>query len=98
MLSGPKAAKFTKLKEMIFCNSMAMSATKVDRIESVGRQSSSSCVMVYDYVEHDLLGIIQNRIKLTTAQVKYIMKEVLEAVDVLHCEHITHDHLKSKLY
>lgn len=35
---------------------------------------SSSCVMVYDYFEHDLLGLILRRIKFTVAQKKCILK------------------------
>lgn len=51
--------------------------------------------MVYDYIQHDLLGVILNRIKFTPAQIKYIIKEILEAVAALHSEHIEHGNLKS---
>ena len=51
--------------------------------------------MVYDYVEHDLMGLIRKKVKFSAAQIKYILKEVLEAVETLHSEHIEHGHLKS---
>lgn len=35
---------------------------------------SSSCVMVYDYFEHDILGLILRRIKFNAAQKKCILK------------------------
>lgn len=53
--------------------------------------------MVYDYIQHDLMGIILNRIKFNPSQIKYVIKEILEAVDALHSEHIEHGHLKSKI-
>lgn len=56
---------------------------------------SSSCLMVYDYVEHDLMGLIRRKVKFSAAQIKYILKEILEAVETLHSEHIEHGHLKS---
>lgn len=53
--------------------------------------------MVYDYIEHDLMGLIRRKIKFSASQIKYILKEVLEAVETLHSEHIEHGHLKSRI-
>lgn len=99
MLAGPRGAKFTRLKELIFFDSSSGVSSPLDQPSSshatTGRVPSS-CVMVYDYVQHDLLGIIYKRIRFNLAQIKYIMKEVLEAVDALHTEHIEHGHIKSE--
>ena len=51
--------------------------------------------MVYDYIEHDLMGLIRRKVKFSASQIKYILKEILEAVETLHYEHIEHGHLKS---
>ena len=99
VLAGPKASKFTRLKEMIFCDTSSTASSKQETYSSprlASPRASSSCMMVFDYVQHDLLGIIHKKIKFNSVQVKYIIKEVLEAVDALHSEHIEHGHLKSK--
>lgn len=100
ILSGPKKDKFTNLKHLIFWKdsfSSSISNTQISSgLKNASVGGSSSCVMVYDYIEHDLMGLIRIKIKFSAAQIKYILKEILEAVGALHIEHIEHGHLKSK--
>lgn len=99
ILSGPKREKFTSLKEVIFCGDYSSSSngnTQCFNNQVSGPQDrASGCFMVYEYVEHDLMGLIRRKVKFSIPQIKYILKEVLEAVDSLHSEHIEHGHLKS---
>lgn len=87
---------------MIFCEKSTAASSSLDSrsssLTASPMRTESSCTMVYDYVQHDLLGIIRKKIKFNAAQVKYVFKEVLEAVEALHCEHIEHGHLKSRSF
>lgn len=99
ILHGPKKDKFTNLKELIFCEDYQSTSKGITQHPTSQKPTvkagSSSCLMVYDYIEHDLMGLIRRKIKFSASQIKYILKEILEAVETLHSEHIEHGHLKS---
>jgi serine/threonine protein kinase len=53
-----------------------------------------STFLVFDYMEHDLYGLIKIGHKFTTPQVKSIMKQLLEGVLYIHQKDIIHRDLK----
>ncbi len=98
VLTGSELDKFARPKRLLIVgNKATIEAEKVNKCDDVKKTDFAKCLMVYDYVEHDLLGLILRRIKFTTAQQKCIVKQMLEAVLVLHEQGIEHGHLKSKV-
>lgn len=56
---------------------------------------SLSVVCVFDYAEHDLLGVTARRIRFGSQSVKFIFKEVVRGVAHLHAQGIFHRDLKT---
>ncbi|KIJ51748.1 hypothetical protein M422DRAFT_203035, partial [Sphaerobolus stellatus SS14] len=47
--------------------------------------------MVFPYMDHDLVGLLENeRVMLTPSQIKLYMKQLLEGTPYLHANHIVH--------
>lgn len=58
-------------------------------------EGKRSVFLVFEYMEHDLLGLISRKIKFGIPQIKFIMKELLQGLCVLHDEGVIHRDIKS---
>lgn len=59
-------------------------------------EEQKKCVLLcFEYMEHDLLGLIARKIKFTTAQLKCIMRQILFGVKYMHEEGLIHRDLKT---
>jgi len=62
---------------------------------SENNKYKGSTFLIFDYLEHDLWGLIKNGAQLSTAQIKCIMKQLLEGMHYIHSENIIHRDIKS---
>lgn len=51
--------------------------------------------MIFEYVDHDLAGLMDSKIDFKIEHLKYLMKQLLEGVTALHSNGIIHRDLKS---
>ena len=61
-----------------------------------GRMNRISRMGVFDYMEHDLLGLVAKKIKLSSARVRSIFKQMAAGLSDLHSKNIIHRDIKSK--
>jgi cyclin-dependent kinase 12/13 len=50
--------------------------------------------LVFEYMEHDLLGLIDKKISLEPMHIKCILKQLLEGVEFLHTKNVIHRDIK----
>ncbi|KAG0202989.1 serine/threonine protein kinase, CMGC, CDC2/CDK sub [Mortierella sp. GBA30] len=63
---------------------------------SRGQRSRSSVYMVFPYMDHDLSGLLNNpKVRLTVAQIKLYMKQLLEGTIYMHGQRILHRDMKA---
>lgn len=89
---------FTQLREVKFSTIEARSDVdaSLEPSSCEARLPLTECVLTYEYVEHDLLGLILRKVRLSGGQTKYVIRRTLMAVEVLHDEHREHQFLKSR--
>lgn len=54
-------------------------------------------VLVFEYMEHDLLGLVAKKIQFEPQHIKTIFKQIVEGVLVLHQNNLLHRDLKSNV-
>ncbi len=88
--------KFTTLREVVFLREdrPGLLFSKDSAPAEDLSAGSVECVLLYEYLEHDLLGLIKKKVRFSAAQTKYILSKSLAAVEVLHEEHLEHQFLK----
>lgn len=100
--SGVHQHKFSRPCQVVFSANTAP-ATPSASVSSrendvVSRRQSLTCLVISEFQDHDLLGLILKRVRFSGSQQKCIIKQILQCVDVLHDEHQEHMFLKSKFF
>ena len=68
-----------------------------DIVVKTDEKNRDHFVLVFDFFEHDLLGLLRNRIRFEMPQVRVLLQQLTEAVLHLHSREILHRDLKSEL-
>ena len=68
-----------------------------DIVYKKGENNHYNVIVVFDYIEHDLFGLMARRVKLDLAQVKAIFQQLVRSVALLHTHNIIHRDIKSLL-
>ena len=67
-----------------------------DIVYAMSETNQYNIVLVFDYMEHDLLGLVAKKIQFEPQHIKTIFKQIVEGINVLHQNNIMHRDLKSK--
>jgi serine/threonine protein kinase len=87
--------EFTTPREVVFLREDLPTLSSKDSAPAETLAAGSvECLLLYEYLEHDLLGLIKRKVRFSAAQTKYILSKSLAAVAVLHEEHLEHQFLK----
>ena len=78
-----------------------MSSSAIIALEDVVYAKSETgqynIVLVFEYMEHDLLGLVAKKVQFEPAHIKTIFSQVVKGVLALHDGNLMHRDLKSKL-
>lgn len=66
-----------------------------DVVYKRGEGGRCSIILVFDYFEHDLFGLMANGLKFELKQVKYIFQKIVKGVAHMHSRFTTHRDIKS---
>ena len=62
-----------------------------------GENSRCNIILVFDYFEHDLFGLMARRVRFELKQIKYIFQQIVRGVAHMHSKCIMHRDIKSEL-
>lgn len=68
-----------------------------DIVYTKSENNQYSLVLVFEYMEHDLLGLVAKKIQFEPRHIKTIFRQIVEGVAVLHQNNIMHRDLKSRV-
>lgn len=68
-----------------------------DIVYAKSENNQYNIVLVFDYMEHDLLGLVAKKIQFEPQHIKTIFKQIVEGIEVLHKNNIMHRDLKSMI-
>jgi len=68
-----------------------------DVVYKRGEGGRYSIILVFDYFEHDLFGLMANGLKFELKQVKYIFQKIVKGVAHMHSRCMMHRDIKSIL-
>lgn len=74
---------------------IVISKSRPESQESIA-EGKKSVFLVFEYMEHDLLGLISRKVKFGLPQIKFIVKELLQGLNTLHAEGIIHRDIKCR--
>jgi len=65
------------------------------KIASENNKYKGSTFLVFDYMDHDLWGLMKVDAKFSISQLKCIMKQLFEGLHYIHSQNIIHRDIKS---
>ena len=68
-----------------------------DIVYKRGEGGRYNVIVVFDYLEHDLFGLMARRVRLEPGQVKAVFQQLARGVAALHAHNILHRDMKSGL-
>lgn len=72
-----------KLKEVVTSKRKSLFESNL-RIASRENKNRGSVYLVFEFIDHDLHGILDRKIKYNKSEVKCLMKQLLEGVVFMH--------------
>lgn len=60
-----------------------------------GENNRNNFILVFDYFEHDLFGLMANKVRFDLPVVRKIVQDLLKGLEHMHSRNILHRDLKS---
>ena len=90
LLSKLKHENIVKLIEIVTSKGIV----KKNKVANDDNKQLGNVYLVFEYMKHDLLGLLKKRTQLELPQIKCVMKQILEGVKYLHDHNIVHRDIK----